>query len=708
MRGGLMMRSEVEEFIDDVLSPNAEFTPIPFWFLNDQLDLTELKAQLQDFKEKGVDAVVLHPRIGIPKELEFLSEEYFRILRFIVETAASLQMKIVLYDEGMYPSGSAKGQVVASNPDFASLGLTLTTDSTEGLIIAVLENGKYLVEKKSGGTIRGIHFGEDDGEPNAPLAADILNAAAVDKFIELIHEQHYHYLKEYFGTVIIGFFTDEPCPLGRNTRDFFEWTKGLELEIKREGGELAELEGLFEKRKNKTTEIYERLIRSKLNDNYYKKLFDWCERHQIMLMGHPAESDDIEEETYFHIPGQDLIFRRLSPEAGGVQGRDSVQAKCSADAARFLGRRRNSNECFGVCSREGVPWYFTGADMKWYIDWLGVRGVNLFIPHAFYYSLKGIRKDERPPDVGPNNIWWPYYGQFSDYMKRISYLMTDSQNVAEIGVLCESRKMPDNELIPFYEHQIEFNYLPKSYLENHKTLELPLNIGNNQYNYLINRQESELEAQVEELVQTVKRDFCTEETCSGLRVTHLLKSGYHIYFVFNEVKDKVITKVTVPVKGVPIFLDLWAGKYNLVPATPLATGTEFCLKLGGYETVAILFEEETAEASEISLEKSRTFIGNLDTIFKLTDHDQQNNRKTYTATYDAHLIKGDEVFEVTGEEMAECFCNGVFAGVSFFGNHQFTIGPILKEGTNELKIVMTGNIANKYSESHIPYGMGQF
>lgn len=702
-----MMNSEIERLIDDILSPKAEFTPTPFWFLNDQLEPAELKAQLQDFKEKGVDAVVLHPRIGIPKGFEFLSEEYFSMLRFIVEAAAMLQMKIVLYDEGMYPSGSAKGQVVAANPDFASLGLTLTTDSTEGKIIAVLEGGKYLVEKKSGGTIRGIHFGEDDGEPNAPMAADILNADAVDKFIELVHEKHYDHLKDYFGTVILGFFTDEPCPLGRNTRNFFKWTKGLELEIVQEGGELTELVGLFENRQNSTIEIYEKLIRFKLNDNYYKKLFDWCEQHEIMLLGHPAESDDIEEQTYFHIRGQDLILRRLSPEVGGVQGRDSVQAKCSADAARYLGRRRNSNECFGVCCREGIPWYFTGADMKWYIDWLGVRGVNLFIPHAFYYSLRGIRKDERPPDVGPNNIWWPYYQQFSDYMKRISYLMTDSQNSAEIGVLCESKKMPDNELIPFYEHQIEFNYLPKSYIDNHNNVELPLNIGNT-YNYLINRQGNELEAEVEELVQTVKRDFSIEEKCPGLRVTHLLKSGYHLYFVFNESKSKIDTKVTVPVKGIPIFLDFWEGEYNRVPSTRLATGTEFCLKLDGYETVVIVFETTTSEASKIPMRKRRTFICNLNTLFKLSDHDQQNYRKTYTATYHAHLIKGDEMFEVTGEEMVKCFCNVVFAGVSFFGRHQFTIGNLLKEGANELKIVMTGNIANKYSASHIPYGITPF
>lgn len=62
-----------------------------------------------------------------------------------------------------------------------------------------------VVVRKSGGTLRGIHWGEDDGEVNAPLSADILNPEAVNRFIQLTHERYFHELKEYFGTVVIGF-----------------------------------------------------------------------------------------------------------------------------------------------------------------------------------------------------------------------------------------------------------------------------------------------------------------------------------------------------------------------------------------------------------------------------------------------------------------------------------------------------------------------
>lgn len=32
-------------------------------------------------------------------------------------------MKVILYDEGMYPSGSANGQVVRDHPEYASKGI---------------------------------------------------------------------------------------------------------------------------------------------------------------------------------------------------------------------------------------------------------------------------------------------------------------------------------------------------------------------------------------------------------------------------------------------------------------------------------------------------------------------------------------------------------------------------------------------------------
>ena len=177
------MREEYNSVLQQILFPSEEYSPIPFWFFNDEPDRNKIKKQLEDYVAKGVNGFVLHPRIGIPETLPYLSEEYFEVVRYIVETAAKLQMKVVLYDEAMYPSGSAHGLVVKEHPEYASTGIILRTEPGTGEVITRFSDGRYLVRDFTKGTIRGIHFGEDDGEAGAPASADILNPEAVKLFI---------------------------------------------------------------------------------------------------------------------------------------------------------------------------------------------------------------------------------------------------------------------------------------------------------------------------------------------------------------------------------------------------------------------------------------------------------------------------------------------------------------------------------------------
>ena len=344
------------KLLDLLNAPEREFTPIPFWFLNGDLEHEEIRRQMRDFHDHGVYGVVLHPRMGLPERIGYLSPEFFNYIRTAVQLAAELDMRIILYDEGMYPSGSANGQVVQGHPELASQGLALVDRVKREDEVLVRIGGKALVVRPSGGTIRGIHFGEDDGEPNAPASADILNPDAVARFIELTHEAYAREFGAYFGSTIIGFFTDEPDILGRNVRGMFPWTKGFDKLFTAAGGDLAGLSALFEGTENDHTRLYRQMILDREGEVYYGALSRWCEAHGIALMGHPSQSDDIELERYFHIPGQDLILRRVSPESDGITGSESTMAKCGADAARLMGRRRNANECFGACNKDGNPW----------------------------------------------------------------------------------------------------------------------------------------------------------------------------------------------------------------------------------------------------------------------------------------------------------------------------------------------------------------
>ena len=732
--------SQIVKLWNEIQSPSVEFTPIPFWFFNDMPEEDRIKKQLEDYVEKGVNGIVLHPRIGVPKEVPYLSGKYFEAVRFIVKTASELNMKIVLYDEGMYPSGSAHGMVVAKNPDYASKGIRLASEEElaalkNAKVITQFSNGKYLVYTFTGGTIRGIHFGEDDGEAGAPASADILNADAVDEFIRLTHDRYYEELKEYFGNTIIAFFTDEPSALGRNASYFREWLPGLEQELLENGGKLEELEGLFTREHNATTEIYHKLIKKHLREIFYRRLSEWCENHGIALMGHPEVSDDVEEELYFHIPGQDLIMRRVAPETGGLTEFDSVQAKLPADIARHLGRRRNANECFGVCFRNKIPWYFKAEDMKWYIDWLGIRGVNLFVPHAFYYSVTGARKEERPPDVGPNNIWWPYYRQFSDYMKRLSYLMTDSVNGAKVAVLCHNNQVPYKEVAALFENQVEFNYLPIALLPECKVEDGRLCIREYQYEAVLNvtnaawdkalydaiGQESGVQVfhSSQELLDTIEENagqyfkyagLHIGEVCKNLRVSILQKLSTQMYLFSNEGQDALETDVIVPVHGTPVQVDLWRGEAAVVktisqnqPIMQEEASTAFTIRLQPRETMLVIMDVEGELSHTLDMVREERYLGDFTNHFQLVE--KKENRAVYCMEYIAESVMGNETIGVQAEEMAECYCNGELADVGFWSPYRLRVGKLLKEGKNELKLVVTGNAANIFCDADITYGL---
>ena len=784
----------LEQFLKSIKNPSREFTPIPFWFLNDEPNEKKISQQLADYVDKGVEGIVLHPRIGIPKEIPYLSEPYFNAVKCVVRTAKQLDMKVVLYDEGMYPSGSAHGLVVAEDKAYASKGISLSNDAQGKQVITQFPDGKYLVYGFTHGTIRGIHYGEDDGEANAPKSADILNPEAVDTFIRLTHKRYYQELKDYFGSTIIAFFTDEPCPLGRNASGFKEWVAGMEEEIIAGNGKLEELEGLFCGEENQTTRLYHKLIKKHLREIYYARLSQWCELHGIFLMGHPEASDDVEEEFYFHIPGQDLIMRRVAPESGGIREFDSVQAKLPADIARYLGRKRNANECFGVCNHKNIPWYFKGYDMKWYINWLGIRGVNLFVPHAFYYSVAGPRKEERPPDVGANNIWWQHYRLFSDYIKRISYLMTDSVSFAKVAVLCDNNCVPAEEVAGLYEHQIGFHYLPVAMLERCAVQESTLCIGScrfdvivDLYGYRDNKDYAKYlegvhivdEAAVlyprgncrsmyhesnfqnitgqaarlnlEEICQCEVdgcdyRTVVIENDCPWLRVVHMEKEGVQWYLFSNEGEDTIETNIFIKElqKGKkPLWIDLWDMCTENNAYFAAACEKKYCVRLQNYSSCLRLRLEHCEMKLLLLLNEGEdgivkkywskldsvnavegAFLGDWTDKFVSADSEtfmpcsrkagvdtgDFKNTVSYRYTYfipEGKTLTGAEYFIVRGEEMAECICNGMFAGVSFYNAHTFRIGHLLKQGENEVCLRFTGNAVNLYRTVKVPFGLEQ-
>lgn len=797
---------------DAFLKPSDEFTPIPFWFWNDRLTHEEIKRQIHEFYKKGVMGFVLHPRLGIPKDIEYLSDAFMEFVLTAVKEAARLGMRVILYDEAMYPSGSAKGMVVSGHPEYASRGLkmlefhcqgstniTIPLDEGEKLISvqAVEKRSKYqinnknikrlqrggeeiqfcppskgnwsiicLIETFSKGTIRGIHDGEDDGEENAPASADLLNPLAVQRFIELTHERYYSILAVHFGSTIQAFFTDEPDILGRGaSKGLIPWTNDLLAYYLEQGNREIDLLALWFDVGDETPILqknYQKVINKRLSEAYYKPLSRWCEQHQIALTGHPAASDDIGLLDYFQIPGQDVVWRWVAPEdEKGLVGTHSTAGKCSADAARHRGRRRNLNEVLGVCG-QGNSWHLSGGDMKWYFDWLFVRGVNLISPHAFYYSIEGrTRSHERPPDVGVNNIWWPYYEQFSTYIKRLSWLMTDSVNLAQIAVLCEEAFLPWKIVKPLYENQIEFNYLEESLLDQCVINEGIIGIEKQVYRVILVEDTTrlssktimfleqfiknggtvfvlgELENKIVGAVSTsikgvcgdledvVRREINLVPACDDIRISQVDKEGQFYYLLVNEGETNYEGALRINRQGFVQKWDPWKGTIEDVPIQTRKSNSRVPLQLQRRESIIFYINPNEKPVYQETLPINNKQAVPVKEEWKISLNNLIREEVTlgsWTEWEGMEHFSGTLVYEQTikcqtsnmtyatldlGEvqEIAHVWINGQEIGVKMWAPYTFELGNVLRKGDNSIRVKVTNTKANDMDKVSLPSGL---
>lgn len=193
--------------------PPVDFYPSVFWYWNDRIPSERIREQLHDIQAHKLLTVCIVPmprdfgpeRHGNHLDVDYLSPEYFARYRLAMDEVKRLGMKAWLYDEGGWPSGSATGRVVKSDPNLAAQTLVAERRllapgerpaTPPGAVTAFVENGKTLV------VCRVQH---SDFQP------DRLNPAATRRFIELTHEGYRRIMPEYLGSLIPWAFTDEPA-----------------------------------------------------------------------------------------------------------------------------------------------------------------------------------------------------------------------------------------------------------------------------------------------------------------------------------------------------------------------------------------------------------------------------------------------------------------------------------------------------------------
>ncbi len=339
---------------------------------------------------------------------------------------------------------------------------------------------------------------------------NMIDAESAHTQIEGVYEAHYEKYADLFGSVIAGFFSDEPQFGNINAVNFWDtqvgrcrmqlpWSAELEENLKhiyKGEKELARhLPFLF-------AESDTRLMRTKIRHDYmdqvsllYKKNFSdaighWCEEHHVEYIGHVVEDNGLHARLgmgaahYFramsgqHMAGIDDIGGQYLYGAANLhrKGMTDVDGEFFHHALGKLGpseghidpkkKGRTMAELFGA-----YGWNFGVRDMKYLLEHFLTKGVNHLVPHAF--SMAEYPDIDCPPHfyARGNNPEFPYFAHLMKYAERMCTLLSDGQHVPSCAVLYDAEGDWNGDNLPLQkicrvldENQIDYDIVPIDYL----------------------------------------------------------------------------------------------------------------------------------------------------------------------------------------------------------------------------------------------------
>lgn len=404
-----------------------KYGPIPFWSWNNRMEKEQLLCQIEKMKEAGCGGFVLHARTGL--KTEYLSEEWFSLVEACLDKAAEIGMNVWIYDENGWPSGFVGGELLKEEEYLAPYLEEEDRSVYDENAYAVFDGaGKrlYSGERSADGVYRCVYV------RLSPANTDILKPEVVDEFIARTYEEYYKRFKTRFGKELVGFFTDEP--------QYYRWGTPFSYSVasfwkERYGEDIADgIIALFEddEKAYSFRVRYYLALNELYTNNFYKKIYDWCENHGCKLTGHSVEETQLYTQMwgcaactpsyeYEQIPGIDNL---------GHCNDAKLAARQVGSAAGQLGKQQVLTETFGCSGYGSTPDQLRAIAEKQY-----VHGVNFMCHHLFAYSLAGQGKTDHPPCFSPHMTWWKHFSRFNEYFTRLGKLLAESETCVNCVVI---------------------------------------------------------------------------------------------------------------------------------------------------------------------------------------------------------------------------------------------------------------------------------
>ena len=506
-----------------VLQNKEDNYMLPFFWQHGENEET-LQEYMQAIYDANIKAVCVESR----PHPDFAGKKWWADMDVILKAAKALGMKVWILDDSHFPTGFANGAMKNAprhlkhqymcyrtlemagpvcqaefnvkeftcpaplppwmpaqekeDDDFSDnrlisiLACPITGDQTLGTPIDLtgnIQNGQCVFDLPDGYFKIYVVYITRDGKGRNDYI-NFMDKESCRILIDAVYEPHYAHYKDYFGSVIAGFFSDEPPignvngympvgPIGVPGQDL-PWSDGAEEALTRVYGSeewKMALPYLWAPGQDKRLQAkirggYMDMVTRLTEECFSRQLGGWCADHGVEYIGHMLEDCDMNMNLgasmghFFrglsgqHMAGVDNIGGQVTINGWDAPRHDSpacpdeagfyhyvlgkLGASCGAIDPKKKGRTLCEN--FGAYGWQSGP-----KEQKFMLDHFMVRGVNRFVPHAF--SPAPFPDPDCPPHFYAHgeNPAYRAFGQLMAYGNRVCHLIDKGVPCPDVAVL---------------------------------------------------------------------------------------------------------------------------------------------------------------------------------------------------------------------------------------------------------------------------------
>lgn len=510
-----------------------------------------LRMEITKMKESGIRQFIVESR----PHPDYLSYGWWRDLDIILDEAQKHSMKIWIFDDGAFPSGYGGGKIKKLYPEAlkvylrechidavgplkgSSFRIDAWMEAQEELVrIVAVKRKEYkedFIDESLMDVTEYCHNGilywdvpegmwrvfvflktRNGKEKETNDYVNPIDELAVEKYIDVIYQEHYRRYRDQFGSLIQGFFVDEPrfgnvptydMELGKSTESFgictdvIPYSNDLISILSAEVGEdfgkyLPYLWWGTSEKAQDMRYTYMNVVSRLFGENFIGKIGDWCRNHGVKAIGHIVEDNGAHARIGYgcghfframegmDYSGLDVVYQ-VWPEY--LEGRHKTPFGYLDSRFFYWGITKMASslaaidekkEGITVCEIFGAYGWQEGLKlMKWLTDHVCARGVNFLIPHAF--SPKEFPDEDCPPHfyARGQNPQWKYFPVWVEYAQNLCQIMADANPVVRTAVLYHAEAEWGGKYEPFEmsvqaltSHQIDCHVIPLDYLSEEK------------------------------------------------------------------------------------------------------------------------------------------------------------------------------------------------------------------------------------------------